>query len=173
MRDSRSHSGRHVTRGVRAKWFYAVGLLLFSLQNEASPGGSIAKQMLAAHNSYRAKIGSPPLAWSDKLATRAQQWAKTLIERGRFEHQHGQFGENLFEISGGHASPSSVVAAWMSEEANYNRETNSCTGRCGHYTQVIWHSTKLVGCGVAQDEKREIWVCDYDPPGNIVGERPY
>jgi uncharacterized protein YkwD len=158
---------------MKAKWFYGIGLLLFSLQNEASSGGSIAKEMLAAHNSYRAKVGSPPLAWSDKLAAQAEQWAAMLIKRGVFEHQHSQFGENLFEISGGYATPASVVGAWISEEANYNHETNSCTGRCGHYTQVVWRNTKLVGCGVARDAKREVWVCDYDPPGNIVGERPY
>jgi uncharacterized protein YkwD len=158
---------------MKAKWFYGIGLLLLCLQNEASSGGSIAKEMVAAHNSYRAKVGSPPLAWSDKLAARAEQWAAMLIKRGVFEHQHSQLGENLFEISGGHATPSSVVDAWMSEEANYNHETNSCTGRCGHYTQVVWRNTKLVGCGVARDAKREVWVCDYDPPGNIVGERPY
>jgi uncharacterized protein YkwD len=142
-------------------------------QNEATAGDSIAKDIVAAHNSYRAKAGSPPLAWSDSLATRAQKWATSLIERGAFAHQRGQFGENLFEISGGHATPASVVGAWMSEEANYNRETNSCTARCGHYTQVVWRTTKLVGCGVAGDSKREVWVCDYDPPGNVIGERPY
>ncbi len=158
---------------MKAKWFCGIALLLFSLQNEASSGGSIAQEMLAAHNSYRAKVGTPPLAWSDKLAVMAQRWATTLIQRGTLEHQGGQFGENLFEISGGHATPSSVVSAWMSEEANYNHETNSCKGRCGHYTQVIWRSTKLVGCGVARAGEREVWVCDYDPPGNIVGERPY
>jgi pathogenesis-related protein 1 len=158
---------------MKAKWFYGVGLLLFCVQTEASSAGSIAKEMLAAHNSYRAKVGAPPLAWSDKLAARAEHWAATLIKRGSFKHQPGQFGENLFEISGGHATPASVVGAWMSEEANYNHETNSCTGQCGHYTQVLWRTTKLVGCGVAQDAKREVWVCDYDPAGNIVGEKPF
>jgi pathogenesis-related protein 1 len=158
---------------MKTKWLYSIGLVLFSFHSQESIGSSIAKEMLAAHNSYRAKIGTPRLAWSDNLSAKAQQWATALIKHGTFEHQHGPFGENLFEISGGHATPSSVVEAWMSEEANYNHETNSCTGRCGHYTQVIWRSTKLVGCGVARDAKREVWVCDYDPPGNIVGERPY
>lgn len=158
---------------MKARCLCAIGLLAFCSQSEASPGDSIAREIVAAHNSYRAKVGNPSLAWSDSLATRARQWAKSLIERGAFVHQHGQFGENLFEISGGHATPASVVGAWMSEEGNYNRETNRCTARCGHYTQVVWRDTKLVGCGIARDAKREVWVCDYSPPGNIVGERPY
>lgn len=159
---------------MKAKWFYSIGLLLFSWLSEASPDTSIAKEMLAAHNMYRSRVGTPPLAWSNDLAARAQQWATTLIERGQFApRQDGRFGENLFEISGGNASPSRVVAAWMSEEANYNYATNSCTARCGHYTQVIWRSTRRVGCGVARNAKREVWVCDYDPHGNTIGERPY
>jgi len=44
---------------------------------------------------------------------------------------------------------------------------------CGHYTQIVWRDTKQVGCGVARDNRREIWVCNYDPPGNWVGHRPY
>lgn len=159
---------------MTGKWFLSIGVLLFLLQSTASPNSTMAKDFVAAHNRYRAKVGTPPLAWSDKLASSAQQWATTLIERNLFMHSKGgQFGQNLFEISGGHATPSSVVAAWMSEEANYNRQTNSCTARCGHYTQVIWRGTKLVGCGVGRNAQREVWVCDYDPPGNIVGEKPY
>lgn len=158
---------------MTARYVSAIGLVAVCFQTGASPGDSIAKEMVEAHNSYRAKAGSPPLTWSDSLAARAQKWATSLVERGAFAHQHGPFGENLFEISGGHATPASVVGAWMSEEANYDRETNSCKARCGHYTQVLWRDTKLVGCGVAGNAQREVWVCDYDPPGNITGERPY
>ena len=159
---------------MNVKCIYGIGLLLFCLQGQAGPANSSGREWAAAHNGYRARVGSPPLVWSDRLAVRAQQWAATLIARGLFvPRRDGQSGENLYEISGGHAGPAQVVAGWMSEEANYNRATNSCTARCGHYTQVIWHDTKSVGCGVARDGRREVWVCDYTPPGNIVGERPY
>ena len=158
---------------MTAKWSFNIVVLLFSFQCPASPNGAIAKDFVAAHNHYRAKVGTPPLAWSDKLASSAQQWATTLIERNMFTHSKDQYGQNLFEISGGHATPSSVVASWMSEEGNYNHQTNSCRARCGHYTQVIWRGTKLVGCGVGRNAQREVWVCDYDPPGNILGEKPY
>jgi pathogenesis-related protein 1 len=159
---------------MKAQRFYGIGLLLVCLHSEAASSSSIAKEMVEAHNSYRAKVETPPLTWSDSLATRAEQWATMLIERGEYApRRDGQFGENLFEISGGRATTASVVAAWVSEAANYNHETNSCTARCGHYTQVIWRGTRRVGCGVARDARREVWVCDYDPPGNIVGEKPY
>jgi pathogenesis-related protein 1 len=158
---------------MRTKSFYAIGLLL-CLTYEANAGGSMAKEMISAHNFYRRRVGTPPLRWSDDLATRAQQWATTLIEHGMYAPRHdGRFGENLFEISRGSAKPFQVVSAWASEAANYNHRTNSCNARCGHYTQVVWRSTRWVGCGVAGNAKREVWVCNYAPYGNTIGERPY
>ena len=29
------------------------------------------------------------------------------------------------------------------------------------------------GCAVATDRRREVWVCNYDPPRNVAGYRPY
>jgi pathogenesis-related protein 1 len=140
----------------------------------ANVGDSMAKEMISAHNFYRGRVGTPRLAWSNDLAARAHDWATRLIENGMYApRRDGLFGENLFEISGGSANPFRVVSAWVSESANYNHVTNSCTARCGHYTQVVWRSTKLVGCAVARNTAREVWVCDYAPHGNTIGEWPY
>jgi pathogenesis-related protein 1 len=158
---------------MTTKSFYLTGMLL-CLTCNGNAGGSMAQEMVSAHNFQRRRVGSPPLAWSDDLATRAQEWATTLIEQGMYAPRHdGVFGQNLFEISGGSANPVQVVSAWASEAANYNHTTNSCTARCGHYTQVVWRSTRFVGCGVARNANREVWVCDYAPHGNTIGERPY
>jgi uncharacterized protein YkwD len=154
----------------------AVGLLLtFCVPIlPVSGAASTAKEVISAHNFYRRDVGTPPLAWSDDLAASAQEWAKQLIETGTFAPRRDRiFGENLFEVMGGSSTPAEVVSAWASEVANYNHATNSCTARCGHYTQVVWRSTKLVGCAVARDATREVWVCDYAPHGNTIGELPY
>ena len=66
-----------------------------------------------------------------------------------------------------------VVSTWRAEAQDYDYASNTCRKVCGHYTQVVWASTKQLGCGVARDSKREVWVCNYDPPGNWVGKRPY
>lgn len=134
----------------------------------------IAQEIVAAHNSVRARHGLPPLRWSNELAEYAQNWANTLIARGEFSHHSNpRYGENLFEISGASATARDVVSAWAAEGKNYNYRNNTCSGRCGHYTQIVWRDTKLVGCGMARDGRREVWVCNYAPHGNIVGERPY
>jgi uncharacterized protein YkwD len=132
-----------------------------------------ATGMLAAHNSIRARLHIAPLTWSDKLAEHAQSWADALLARGLFVHSKSPFGENLFKISGAHASPGLVVDDWASEAQEYDYRTNHCRKVCGHYTQIVWAATREVGCGVARDTRNEIWVCNYDPPGNWVGKRPY
>ena len=135
---------------------------------------SLARDMLAAHNAVRARVGTAPLAWSDPLAARSQDWADTLQARGQFAHRpNSPYGENLFEIAGAAASPAQVVEAWAGESRNYDYSSNRCRGMCGHYTQIAWRDTKEVGCAVARGRGRDVWVCDYDPPGNWVGRRPY
>ena len=66
------------------------------------------------------------------------------------------YGENLFEIDGGTASPAQVVRSWASESRDYDHSSNRCSGVCGHYTQVVWGDTKEVGCAVARGGGREV-----------------
>jgi pathogenesis-related protein 1 len=130
--------------------------------------------MLAAHNAVRATQSIRPLTWSDALAARAQDWANTLLARGEFiHHPKSPYGENLFEIDGATASPEQVVEAWVAESRDYDYPTNKCRKVCGHYTQIMWAASTKVGCGVARNSRREVWVCNYDPPGNYIGKRPY
>lgn len=132
--------------------------------------------MLAAHNEVRARVDVPPLRWSDRLAAHAQEWANRLLAERQFYHRpHPAFGENLFDVVGPrpHASPAYVVNDWASEASDYSYRANTCRKMCGHYTQLVWGDTREVGCAVARDSNREVWVCNYNPPGNWIGERPY
>ena len=151
-----------------------VSLALCGLAGAASQSAPLAREMVAAHNAVRSRVGVPGLSWSGRLAASAQAWAARLVERGQFAHRpNSPFGENLFEMDGGSASPAEVVADWASEERDYDYGSNRCRRVCGHYTQIVWRDTKEVGCAMAHAGEREVWVCEYDPPGNIVGRRPY
>lgn len=135
---------------------------------------ALPREMTSAHNGVRAMVGTAPLAWSGRLATVAQDWADHLLANGQFNHSHNpKYGENLFEITGGSASPGDVVKAWADEARDYRYSSNNCEGVCGHFTQIVWRDTKEVGCAVARAGRREVWVCEYDPPGNWVGRKPY
>jgi hypothetical protein len=58
-----------------------------------------------------------------------------------------------------------------------------CSGVCGHYTQIVWRSTTHIGCGVENCTTNSPFgpsfpnwtfvVCNYEPPGNIIGQQPY
>lgn len=131
--------------------------------------------LTARHNHYRAEFGLPPLVWSPRLATHALEWAHELVRRGcLLEHRPDQrYGENLFWSLGKHRTAQEVVDSWASGRAHYDFERHQCAPgqSCGHYTQIIWEDTREVGGGVAYAEGfQEIWVCNYDPPGNWVGQ---
>jgi len=68
-----------------------------------------------------------------------------------------------------------VVDAWAEEVRWYDFAAATCSPKadpgCGHFTQVVWVSTKRVGCGRAFGaDSAQVWACSYDPPGNWDGE---
>jgi uncharacterized protein YkwD len=138
------------------------------------PLSPLAKEMIASHNQVRTKVGVGPLTWSPSLAAYAQEWANKLAKTGQFEHrQNSGYGENLYWGQGRTVSPSNVVTSWANEVSDYNYDNNNCRDVCGHYTQIVWKNTTEVGCAVAKVRNEEYWVCNYNPPGNYVGQKPY
>jgi hypothetical protein len=133
-------------------------------------------QLLKAHNRWRARYDIAPLKWSPKLARYAQEWAETLLREERFAHRSScPYGENLATATGLQLTCDEVVDLWAGEGSNYDRKTNSCAQGevCGHFTQIVWKNTREVGCGMARKGDREVWVCNYTPPGNVIGRAPY
>jgi uncharacterized protein YkwD len=146
--------------------------------------------MTGAHNAVRAAAPAtprlPPIAWSKDLAEVAQSYAERLAEGCSLIHSNGPYGENLAYLGEQHALAAAVVDLWAAEKSCYtygpfesgDRCTPACVDSdgCGHYTQIVWRATRVIGCGVATcaaDDASEIWVCNYDPAGNVVGEEPY
>lgn len=145
------------------------------------PPEEIAR-VLDAHNRLRCEVGVGPLAWSAALAEFAEAWALRLAADGgeiRHRPREGDWaqrhGENLFAGTVGHFSPAQAVEIWAEERSRYRGEAISWSNSpaFGHYTQIVWHGTARVGCGVAEGGGMLIVVCNYDPQGNIVGQRPY
>lgn len=137
----------------------------------AAPANGAAAQFIAEHNRVRAKHCAAPLTWSPKLAAVAQQWANSLRDQGcKFGHSGGQYGENLAAGTTGAMPPSAVVAMWYDEVKGYSFKQPGFSMQTGHFTQVVWRSTSQVGCAMAQCKGNDIWVCEYDGPGNWEGQ---
>ncbi|GLT80401.1 hypothetical protein SLA2020_518420 [Shorea laevis] len=134
-------------------------------------------QFLAPQNAARYTVRIRPLVWDEKLARYARWYANQRRNDCALRHSNGPYGENIFWGSGDDWSPAQAVAAWVLERKWYNYWSNSCAGgeECGHYTQIVWGSTKRMGCArVTCTGGRGVFIiCNYDPPGNYVGERPY
>jgi pathogenesis-related protein 1 len=134
----------------------------------------LENEMIAAHDDVRKGVGVGKLVWSDQLAAVAQEWADKLKWSGQFEHSRNPiYGENLYEIRGGLSTPQEVVNAWAGEAKDYNYGSNICYGDCRNYLQIVWGTTREIGCAVAQRDEREVWVCEYNPPGNYANRKPY
>ena len=129
---------------------------------------------LNAHNAARADVGVPSLTWDDTVAAYAQNYANQRIGDCNLVHSGGKYGEN---IAWGSAdlSGTDAVKMWVDEKANYDYNSNSCVGgQCGHYTQVVWRNSVRLGCAKVRCNNGGTFIgCNYDPPGNYVGQKPY
>nr|XP_011427503.2 GLIPR1-like protein 1 [Crassostrea gigas] len=158
------------------RFFLLLGLAIMAFaQND----------FLEAHNKYRRRIKGAAnmklMKWSSELANVAQKWANTCRKGhnpGRSSREFGSVGENIYRRTD-QAHANDVVKAWYIEKRQYDFGSNSCSGVCGHYTQVVWADSEAVGCGVAYCRNLfggrggYNYVCNYGPAGNWVGRRPY
>jgi pathogenesis-related protein 1 len=154
------------------------------------PGLSDAQreEMVGAHNQWRIRVGVAPLRWSAELARQSQTWATFLATENRckMKHSNDDEGENVFwggallwsdgRVEINPITGADVANSWGEESRFYSAADGDCLpGKvCGHYTQVVWSETQELGCGrqICAD-KSQIWVCQYRPAGNIIGQRPY
>ncbi|KAH9377661.1 hypothetical protein HPB48_011371 [Haemaphysalis longicornis] len=166
------------------------------------------KLLVELQNRFRSMVargyvtGFPPaanmqkLVWDDSLAEVAQAHANqclihhtpsALRVTTRFRHT----GQNLVgfrSIKAWAASSRDIdraVRSWFDERRNYspsglNEFHQLVDAPVGHFTQVVWASTRYVGCGSttftvknASKGMTRFYVCDYAGPGNIAGKRVY
>jgi len=59
---------------------------------------------------------------------------------------------------------------WYNEKDQYNFSNGQFSMNTGHFTQVVWISTKKLGCGISLNGNRAYGTCSYIPPGNFQGE---
>ncbi|TMB28889.1 MAG: hypothetical protein E6J62_16935 [Deltaproteobacteria bacterium] len=155
---------------------------------EPTPPGE-PQVWLDTQNAVRHRAQPPPVpaladfTWSSAAAAVAQDWAN----RCTYQHNagRGNRGENIAASAPPGSTIADTVNAWAGEASFYDHAKNSCDAGqdCGHYTQIVWRDSVRAGCARqtctinspfgAQNPNWDFWVCDYEPPGNVIGQRPY
>lgn len=143
-----------------------------------------AKEFLDYHNQVRKEVGVGPVTWSKEIAEFAQKWADRIAASGELQHRPGdgewaqKYGENLAV----NASALKGAERWYGEKEDYTAGTaipeDFSQFKAGHYTQMVWKGSTKIGAGVAVVKEGRfkglvVVVCNYDPPGNVIGEKPY
>ncbi|MCL7041053.1 hypothetical protein MKW94_021078 [Papaver nudicaule] len=151
--------------------FFAI-LTLLALSIHTSQAQTSQQQYLDAHNAARAEVNVGPLVWDNNVAAYAANYANQRAGDCNLIHSGGPYGENLAGSSGNLAI-GRAVSLWVSEKSQYDYQSNSCQGVCGHYTQVVWRNSVRLGCAsVTCNNGGTFVICSYDPPGNFRGQRP-
>jgi len=129
---------------------------------------------LNAHNAARSQVTVANIIWDNTVAAYALNYANSRISDCNLVHSNGPYGENLAKGSGSFTG-TAAVNLWVAEKPCYDYASNSCVGgQCLHYTQVVWRNSVRVGCARVKCTNGWWFVsCNYDPPGNYIGERPY
>ncbi|XP_069677992.1 venom allergen 5-like [Periplaneta americana] len=164
------------------------------------------RSTVAAGKEKRGKPGPQPsasnmmmLAWDDELAQVAQRWADQCNfwhDKCRNVERFGWVGQNLYLSSNWRSDGvktddvqdwTRAMAAFYNEVKDLNYKNVDKFGaypsknQTGHYTQLVWGETTLVGCGFTSYVQREgekdwfkkFYVCNYGPGGNVIGAPMY
>ncbi|KAJ9593713.1 hypothetical protein L9F63_014761 [Diploptera punctata] len=131
------------------------------------------------------------MQWSDEIATVAQRWANQCS----FGHDSCRnldyyVGQNVYiSYSRGIAETDTQdwktvtqalyksVSSFIQHETTYPSSSKYNSGT-GHYTQIVWANTHLIGCGFSAWTSNDGWfnkyyVCNYGPGGNIISTSMY
>lgn len=135
------------------------------------------QEFLEVQNEARHEVGLDPFVWDDEVAAYAASYANQRLSDCTMVHSNGPFGENI-AWSSGEMSAEDAAGMWINEKQYYDYNSNTCNdpngGTCLHYTQVVWKNSLRLGCAkVVCNSGATFITCNYDPPGNYPGERPY
>ncbi|XP_032319119.1 LOW QUALITY PROTEIN: cysteine-rich secretory protein 2 [Camelus ferus] len=148
----------------------------------------VQREIVNKHNELRKSVSPPArnmlkMEWSRDATANAQKWAnKCTLEHSNPDDRKTstKCGENLY-MSSDPVAWSDAIQSWYEERHNfvYGAGQKSPSAVVGHYTQLVWYSSYLVGCGIAycpnQESLKYYYVCQYCPAGNNVNKKntPY
>ncbi|XP_066597495.1 cysteine-rich secretory protein 3-like [Prorops nasuta] len=155
------------------------------------PGfASVQRKIVEVHNYYRSKVNPAAsnmlmMRWSPGLAKSAQKWANRCL--GLFHDNttdlhldnYGRAGQNIF-FTTARTLWNFPIRVWYAEYKDFTYGINATNEllKVGHYTQMVWATTHLVGCGLSHCTSNQgpigldhyLYVCNYAPSGNYESQ---
>ena len=131
-------------------------------------------KILDLHNELRKQHNSPKLILNNNINELAEEYAKELI-LGKMENfdKRIEYGENILFYN--ELNTKEIFKIWKAEENNYDFKENKFSKKSGHFTQIIWKSTKHIGVGYEYDKinKQYCVVVLYYPARNVHQYPPH
>ncbi|XP_028983995.1 GLI pathogenesis-related 2, like [Betta splendens] len=139
-----------------------------------SASKQFAEEVLRCHNEHRKRHQAPPLKLSTKLSREAARYAESLASTRILKHSEassrGSCGENLAWASYDQ-SGKDVADRWYDEVKQYNFNRPGFSSGTGHFTAMVWKSSKQLGVGKASASDGSTFVvARYFPAGNITNQ---
>ena len=124
-------------------------------------------ECLQYHNYFRNILGLEPLILNQTLANEALEYADYLQSNDKFQHSNTKDqGENLYYSFNQGFDCKGPMLKFFGEYKDYYGKGSRGTG---HFTQLIWPTTRMVGCAQKAKNSERTVVCKYYPQGNIDG----
>ena len=133
-------------------------------------------QSVSHVNRYRQQHSAPPVSWSAAVADASRKWAGVLSTTNSFKHSVTAYGENLAMFWVGNSEPKDMtiyvlksVDMWYDEVRAYDFRNPGFSMTTGHFTQLVWTTTREIGVGVSYSSGKVYVVMNFNPPGNFAG----
>ncbi|XP_020646282.3 serotriflin isoform X1 [Pogona vitticeps] len=150
----------------------------FAARSSISPAQQ--NEIVGKHNALRRSVTPTArnmlrMEWNPKAAENSKWWGKKCTFRHSPKESRTvngiQCGENLY-MSTAATSWSKVIESWYNESKHFKYGVGATAPKAviGHYTQVVWYKSYLIGCYAASCPTaifKHYYVCQYCPAGNV------
>lgn len=144
----------------------------------------VRNRLLELHNYSRQQFNLPPVKTNECLEEFSLFWAEwNRLNKIHIHSNNTLYGENIaWRTDFSNYTVIQLVdvmySQWSKELEYYHpgiypNVTFNSNVDVGHLTQILWRDCEYIGCTLLGSNYDYFLTCNYWPPGNIIGERPY
>ena len=135
----------------------------------------IRSELLDNHNYHRKRHQVENLVRSAEIEKVAQSYSEYQASINTMKHSDNEkYGENLYSCGASYGecvTGKTASERWYAEVSQYDFSNPHYISGTGHFTQLVWKSSKQIGCGAACNSYNKCFLtCNYYPPGNSLSD---